>query len=214
MRGDIKGVYKNPRYRILSMNNSSYIIDVGHSLWKILFPFVYWFLPHTAYKIEDYQIVEKLISPSVKPSNTRPIFGTGISILIASLITPFINFFDIPTSLTFNISVIVFLLIVSFIFLSYLNKMFQRHLNSKVNINEFQKSKLLVRPKSLKYIIKFLFSYFFILLFIVMGSSIYLIHGNALVLVITLFLLAFLFLISLLAIPVGKVISHSIHKEN
>ncbi|MYL60724.1 DUF443 family protein, partial [Virgibacillus halodenitrificans] len=67
---------------------------------------------------------------------------------------------------------------------------------------------------SLKYIIKFLFSYFFILLFIVMGSSLYLIHGNALVLVITLFLLAFLFLISLLAIPVGKVISHLKHKEN
>ncbi len=196
------------------MDNSSYIMDVGDSLWKIFIPFVYWFLPHKVYKIEDYQIVEKLISPSVKQSNTRPIFGTGISILIASLITPFINIFDIPTSLIFNISVIVFLLIVSFIFLSYLNKMFQRHLNSKVNINELQKSKLLVRPRSLKYIIKFLFSYFFILLFIVMGSSLYLIHGNALVLVITLFLLAFLFLISLLAIPVGEVISHSKHKEN
>ncbi|APC49407.1 DUF443 family protein [Virgibacillus halodenitrificans] len=214
MYGDIKGVYKNPRYRILSMDNSSYIMDVGDSLWKIFIPFVYWFLPHKVYKIEDYQIVEKLISLSVKQSNTRPIFGTGISILIASLITPFINIFDIPTSLIFNISVIVFLLIVSFIFLSYLNKMFQRHLNSKVNINELQKSKLLVRPRSLKYIIKFLFSYFFILLFIVMGSSLYLIHGNALVLVITLFLLAFLFLISLLAIPVGEVISHSKHKEN
>jgi len=54
----------NPRYRILEINDERYILDMGKSFWKVIFPFSYWILPNTAYKVNDYEIIEKIQAPA------------------------------------------------------------------------------------------------------------------------------------------------------
>ena len=45
--------YKNLRYRILVVNNETYILDLGHSIWKILFPFLFWVFRNPVYKVDQ-----------------------------------------------------------------------------------------------------------------------------------------------------------------
>ncbi|MEC2158232.1 DUF443 family protein [Virgibacillus halodenitrificans] len=205
MDGKIEGVYKNLRYRILSIEDDVYLIDMGHSLWKLLFPFLYWLLPHTAFKIESASIVKNLKSPSVqqKSAGSFSVVGVGVSILLANLITPFISYFDLQTSASLNSLAIALFIILAFVLWTYFSKVNQENLIKIVELKKLKGIKLWVRPKSTKSIIKFLFAYLFMVALIVMGVSLFIIHGNVLVLLFTFFFLGFLFLISALTLPVG-----------
>lgn len=66
MKCIVHGVYMNLRYRIVTIDEKDYIVDLGDSIWKILFPFLYWILPNTAYKVNDYELIEKIKAPKVK----------------------------------------------------------------------------------------------------------------------------------------------------
>jgi len=70
MNCKVHGVFKNLRYRILIIDDEQYILDMGHSLWKLLFPFFFWMLPNPVFKVDDLNIVEKLKSPQVKQTKT------------------------------------------------------------------------------------------------------------------------------------------------
>lgn len=50
----------NLRYRIITTDNKLYILDMGKSFWKILFPFLFWIFPSAIYKVNNVEVVEKL----------------------------------------------------------------------------------------------------------------------------------------------------------
>ncbi|MDY0404077.1 DUF443 family protein [Virgibacillus sp. 179-BFC.A HS] len=87
---EIKNMHKNVRYRILIVNDKKYILDMGKSFLKILFPFTFWILPNTVYRIENENDLEQKKAPAAKQTKTSysSVFGAGISLLLANLLGP------------------------------------------------------------------------------------------------------------------------------
>jgi uncharacterized membrane protein (TIGR01218 family) len=104
MNCKVHGVYKNLRYRILVIDDQTYILDLGSSIWKILFPFFYWLFPNPVFKVENQEIVKKLKSPEVHRTKTGGIglLGGGIAVVIANLMRPLTDNFDIQSSAFIN----------------------------------------------------------------------------------------------------------------
>ena len=87
------------RYKVLTINQDHYIIDSDKPLWVLLFPFFYWLILHTVYKIEDKEVLQQIKSPKAKQSKHS--YGSifvagGISVVAANLLTPLIYYFNIP----------------------------------------------------------------------------------------------------------------------
>src|SRR5699024_10465632 len=60
----VEGVYMNIRYRIIHIDDKSYILDMGgSSLWRMIFPLLYWIVPMKAYAVTDDELLEKIASP-------------------------------------------------------------------------------------------------------------------------------------------------------
>src|SRR5690625_7706611 len=81
------------RYKVLTINQDNYIIDSDKPLWVLLFPFFYWLIPHTVYKIEDEEALQQIKSPKAKQSKHsygRIFVAGGISVVSANLLNPLI----------------------------------------------------------------------------------------------------------------------------
>ncbi len=63
-------MHKNIRYRMLHINGGHYIIDMDRPIWVFLFPMIYWFIPHTVYRIDDESILKELKDVKVERQNT------------------------------------------------------------------------------------------------------------------------------------------------
>lgn len=64
MNCEVQRLEDNIRYRILIINEEQYVLDMEQSFWKIIFPFLFWMLPSTVYKVEDPFILEQLKKPN------------------------------------------------------------------------------------------------------------------------------------------------------
>ncbi|MGY0691198.1 DUF443 family protein [Virgibacillus sp. FSP13] len=81
MKCNIQRVAKNPRYRILIIDGEQFILDIWGSFWKIVFPFFFWMLPNSVFKIDDPDIAEKLTKSEVKQSN----IGMGVALFVGGI---------------------------------------------------------------------------------------------------------------------------------
>lgn len=105
-------VFKNIRYKIIRVNEDYYILDMDQSIWTIIFPFLFWFIPHTVYKIDRYTF-EELKMP-LKYQGGRGGFillGTGISLILVQFIQPLLNGIMFQTSMFVNVFIIILSLI-------------------------------------------------------------------------------------------------------
>lgn len=67
MKCTVEGVYMNIRYRIIHIDDKSYILDMGgSSLWRMIFPLLYWIVPMKAYAVTDDELLEKIVPPIQK----------------------------------------------------------------------------------------------------------------------------------------------------
>src|SRR5690625_6386056 len=84
------------RYKILTINQDNYIIDSDKPLWVLLFPFFYWLIPHTVYKIEDEEVLQQIKAPEVELPKRRygSIFvaGRGFQLLAQIYYPPHVLF--------------------------------------------------------------------------------------------------------------------------
>ncbi|MFD1335878.1 DUF443 family protein [Oceanobacillus iheyensis] len=202
----VQGVYMNLRYRILIIENEKYIIDMGHSFWKILIPFLYWILPHTAYKVDDNNIIKKLEAPEVRQIKGiwDGMLAGGIGVLLANLLQPLVNYFEIPTTPLVNLIIvsIAFMLILTVFF--YINFKFQKRLCRIVNLEHYSEQHLWIRPRSYKHFFSVVLIYLICSVFTVFPFIGFILEGNAFILFVGIFFLFFLLLFSSLTVPVGQ----------
>src|SRR5699024_12582909 len=71
MKCKISVIKGNLRYRILTINNKNYILDMGKSLWSYLLPALSWVIPHTVYEVNDEKIVRKIETSSHPVEKTK-----------------------------------------------------------------------------------------------------------------------------------------------
>ncbi len=117
MKARIRNLVKNPRYRLLHIDDSHYIMDMGGSFWKIIFPFFFWIFPNPIYKINDHEMVKKLKAPlSEKQGFSATAAYTGIAVILTNLFGSAVHYLEITVPLWVNV-LLVIIAILSVVFL-------------------------------------------------------------------------------------------------
>ncbi len=208
MKSYIQGVYMNLRYRILTINGNEYVVDLGDSLLKAIFPFLYWVLPNTAYKVTDSELIEKIKAPKVKQkSTTRDGLLAGlVGVLLAGMLQPLVSYFNVEGSLPINslIVFIAFLLVLSVY--TYINQKNQKNLYQTIHLHEYPKIHVRIRPQSGKHTLFVFFTYLFFFAFtLLMWGGFIQVAANALILIFGMLFFFIALFVGLLAIGVGDV---------
>ncbi|WP_176467181.1 DUF443 family protein, partial [Terribacillus saccharophilus] len=69
-RGEIRRVKGNSRYRILIYNDEYYVIDIGSSILRNIFPFLFWILRNPGFKIDRDVFLQLTIHQKIDLSNS------------------------------------------------------------------------------------------------------------------------------------------------
>ncbi|MTW86059.1 DUF443 family protein [Virgibacillus dakarensis] len=165
MNCKVQGVFRNLRYRILTIDGEEYIMDMGHSFWKIIFPFFFWLLPNPVFKVNDPNIAEKLKSPEVNKVKTgySSILGGGIGVLLATLLKPIADYFALPDTPLINAIILSILVVFELLLFVSLNNKFKKKLRGALNLKDLTKDKLWIRPQSFKHFFQVVVTYLFVL---------------------------------------------------
>ncbi|MGY0691197.1 DUF443 family protein [Virgibacillus sp. FSP13] len=163
MNCKVQGAFKNLRYRILTIDGEQYIMDMGHSFWKIIFPFFFWMFPNRVYRVDDPNIVEKLKSPEVNHTEKGGFGGleAGIGVLLATLLKPLADYFALPDAPLINAVILGFLVIFALVMVASINNRLKKKLYSVVNLKELSTNKLWIRPQSIKHFLQVVVTYLF-----------------------------------------------------
>lgn len=185
MNCEVQHIDKNIRYRILIINEEHYILDLERSFLSIIFPFLFWMFPSTVFKVEDLNIVEQLKEPKrEKVDSSWLTFLGGLAYVLGILLTPLMDYFNIPSSILVNTIMVVFVLILVALIYFSISRNRKRNLNNIVKLEELQKNLLRIRPSSIKQISKVLVVYTWFLGLSLLGFGAYIQTGNIMVLII------------------------------
>jgi|SRR5699024_3735129 len=112
MTGEVKHLANNERYRILMIDGETYIMDIERSFWKIIFPFFFWLLPNSVFKVKDQALIEQLQTENMeKTGGSGRASIIGVSYAGGMLLAPLMDYFNVPMSSIINTALLVFALI-------------------------------------------------------------------------------------------------------
>lgn len=137
----------------------------GWSFWKLLFPFAYWIFPNTVYKIDDHELVEQIISPEVKSDSSGGdvLLVSGIGITLPNLLYPLVKYFDIKSTPFINAIIVAIVLFIIIAVFCYIDIRSQKSLLRKINLHQYAKKQMCIRPCSIKQFSFILCNYIFFL---------------------------------------------------
>lgn len=199
MKAKIRSLVKNPRYRMLQIGDSHYLMDFGSQFWKIIFPFFTWIFPNYIYKVDDEEVVKELKAPMKKKENEGswlPLYA-GIGVIIPNLTGSIVDYLDIPVPLWLNVVLLVVALVAVVIFFQTFNQRFGRKLHHIVQVDSLSRYKIRLHPKSFGHVFKLIVMYVFFLALSVLSYMLYVTTQNVFVLFMASVLLFFVLLSSL-----------------
>lgn len=161
----VKPMYKNLRYRFLITESNYYIVDMGHSYFKILFPFLFWLFPTPIYKLEDVTLLEKFKSPNdkietrnqeknkvveskseiTKENESYSGWGAILGFLVAGALTPLRSYSFLPDTLVLNIIITCIIGISILALIRYVHGRCQNTVCRYVNLKKLERKKILFR---------------------------------------------------------------------
>lgn len=184
MKCKVQRVSKNLRYRILTIEGEDYILDMGRSFWKMVFPFFFWIFPNFVYKVNDADIAEQLKAPKVKQkvNYSAVLFGGGVSLLVANLLRPVEDFFNIPSSPYMNIMIVVIVVILVVLFRYFISNINKKNLNEVVELDNLSTDRLWIRPKSFGNFLQVLIDFLLFFGLAVLAFALFIEIGNVIAL--------------------------------
>ncbi|UTR13814.1 DUF443 domain-containing protein [Salipaludibacillus sp. LMS25] len=203
---EVHYLYKNIRYRLISVDGEHYIVDLGKSFWKILFPLAFWMLPHTAFKVQDRTMVETFQMSDGEQTKMSPLnfFAVGITLILANLLGPLMDYLNISTSRNANIGILLAVVLIVVIQRYWFTKRNKKNLYKHVNLTQCETRKVWIRPKSITYFFKYLLTYLVFIPFSILLYVGFIEYGNMLILLGVVLFLFCLFICSGFTIGEGK----------
>src|SRR5699024_7721292 len=139
-----------------------YILDIGgSSFWKVFFPFLFWIFPLKVYKVNDENLIKEIVAPTVEQKGVgwQTAFVAAISLGGGSLLYPYVKYMDMKISplISAILILIIFLIIVSFFL--YVNIIYGNKLKQHLNLKQYPKKRLWIRPDSKQHFLFILYSY-------------------------------------------------------
>jgi uncharacterized membrane protein (TIGR01218 family) len=206
-KADVQFVYKKMRYNLLTINEDKYILDKDNPRWLMFIPFLFWLIPHNAYKIADKSSIDKVLNPSKSDVKVGRGSGLaiGLSIIITNLLQPIMHYFDIGISKVFGTSIVILITILILLLRYYIGTQNKVKLDNQLNSVQMSSTSIYVRVKSFKYLILFLFYYIFVLSFVIGCALFFIESGNSIVLLGYTFVTFILLMGNIFAVVPGKV---------
>ncbi len=204
MKCKVEQVYKNMRYKVLRLNGNLYILDMDRSFWGFLFPFVYWFMHHKAYKIdkETYKLIQMPKSEQMSTGSIA-LLGGGISILFVNLLKPLLSELNLHIVLGIKILFLIIIIILSIFIRLYIHNRLFKNLNRTVDFETLHPIYLKIKPERPKYCLIYFLGYLFIWGFTFIGCGIFWIEGNMIILMLTPLIIIWGLIWNSTVIPVG-----------
>ncbi|PAD38414.1 DUF443 family protein [Terribacillus sp. 7520-G] len=205
-RGEIRRVKGNNRYRILIYNDEFYVIDIGNSIWRNIFPFLFWLLRNPGYKIDRDVALQLTTHQKIDLSNSLKYgaIGSGIATTFSGFLLPLTDLATIKSSLYLNIIITLLLtgiLIWTFLFL--MNKQKQR-LKRNIDFSHLPTLQIRTSRPKFRLIMRTAFVYLFSLAFSVVCLLAFITESNLYILFVGLLLFLMLLLANGAALDHGK----------
>ncbi|MEC2158236.1 DUF443 family protein [Virgibacillus halodenitrificans] len=217
----VEFVNKNMRYNLLTINEETYIFDKDRSFWVFFFPFAIWLTSYSVFKIDEKSKIDQLKNPkdSQFKSGLFSVFGVGLSILLANLLRPIMDYFNIQMTALFTYSILLFAFIIIISIRKYLSKVNKKSLCNIIEVEKLKLEKIRIRPKSVNHFLKFLFSYLFILAFNILSVALFIEFGNMMILLFFMIFALVLFIFNIATVVPGRtkikfVNANSVGREN
>ncbi|MCJ0929959.1 DUF443 domain-containing protein [Virgibacillus halodenitrificans] len=218
---EVEFVNKNMRYNLLTINGETYIFDKDRSFWVFFFPFAIWLTSHYVFRIDDKSKIDQLKNPKDSQSKTGlfSFLGVGVSILLANLLRPLMDYFNIQITPLFTYSILLFAFFIIISIRKYLSKINKKSLCNIIEIENIKMEKIRIRPKSIKHFLKFIFGYLFILAFNILSVALFIEFGNIMVLLFFMIFALVLFIFNIATVVPGRtkikfVNANSVGSEN
>lgn len=198
MKTEVRNLVKNPRYRLLHIEDKSYIIDMGASVWRTIFPFLFWFFPSDIYKIDNEELVKQLKAPlTEKAEGPGALAYGGLGVLLPNLTGSLIDYFDINMPVWFHVGLLIIAIISVVYLFRTLGERYKNKLYHIVRLKSLPCYRIWLRPKSFGHVCKFMFIYVFFLSLSVFFYGAYISTQNIFVLFMASVLFFFILLSSL-----------------
>ncbi|WP_152655073.1 DUF443 family protein [Oceanobacillus sp. CFH 90083] len=206
MKASVQIMYRKIRYNLITLNGENYILDKDNPKWIILVPFLFWVIPHKAYKIDNQNTVDTLVHETTnKGGNAINVLAIGLSLVIANLIRPIMNSFNIEISTLIASFIVIFIALLMFLIRMSILKKNQQKLYSQVKSNLNNTKQFYIKTKSVKFLLIYIFCYMFILTFVINCALMYIEYGNSIILLIYTMLVFLFFMGNLFTVTPGKV---------
>lgn len=174
MIGEVKHLANNERYRLLVIDDKTYLMDIEESFWKVIFPFLFWLIPNPIYRLDNEATVDQLRTKKMERKNLDSMTtNTGIGVAGGVFLQPLIaHFFFTTTPL---IKTLVMIIAVILVGLLYINRRqnSEKKLNTLVNFGTLKTEQIKIRPNSIGHFLKVIFTDLFLLGFTIGGFLVF-----------------------------------------
>lgn len=104
-------IHKNPRYKLIELNQKKYLIDLEANYFFYLFPMLNWILKKDLIEITNDKLNEIEYDNKTNKERSQNIswISGGAGVLIALLMRPFMDLLDVPSNIYINIIIFIIL---------------------------------------------------------------------------------------------------------
>ncbi|MBO1002265.1 DUF443 family protein [Pseudogracilibacillus auburnensis] len=179
MKCKVEHVYKNIRYKILNINEDIYILDMGKYIWLFLFPFVFWFIPHKAYKIDNATFKRIQMPKNERMSvGSLALLGGGTSILFFHLLKPILYELNIHMMLGTKIFLLIIIVTLSIYIRLYIHMRLFHNLHKTVALEDLHTINMKIRPEKPEYYLIYVLAFILFWGIAFISCAFFLVEGN------------------------------------
>lgn len=155
-------IHKNPRYKLIELNQKKYLIDLESNYFTYLFPPLNWILKKEIIEVSNDKLNEIEYDDNNNKTQDKNIgcVSGGGGVLIALLMRPFMDLMDVPSNQFINSLIVIVTILVIVFIRGFLRKKWDLKLKS----NKTHIIKCIVRAQ-LKHMFFVIGSYLMFLLF-------------------------------------------------
>ncbi|MEX2948417.1 DUF443 family protein [Staphylococcus warneri] len=162
IRANMYRIHKNPRYKLIELNQKKYLIDLESNYFTYLFPPLNWILKKELIEVSSDELKEIEYDNKTNKEQSQNIrwISAGGGVLIATLMRPFMDLMDVSSNQFINSLIVILSILVVVFIRRYLRKKW----NLKLKSSNSHIIKCKVRPK-VKHMFFVIGSYLMFLLF-------------------------------------------------
>ena len=104
-------IHKNPRYKLIELDQKKYLIDLESNCFTYLFPPLNWILKKELIEVSNDKLNEIEYDDNNNKEQAKNIgcVSGGGGVLIATLMRPFMDLMDVPSNIYINIIIFIIL---------------------------------------------------------------------------------------------------------